>query len=88
MKDGDVTFRFNFKLAVVHLGEDEDGQAITSCVIEPIAPPVVENTITIAKGVKSRDKWQHHVVEMLQTIDPSLASMAVEDLVTRCAPTP
>ena len=84
MKDGDVTFRFNFKLAVVHLGEDEDGQAITSCVIEPIAPPVAENTI-IAKGVKSRDKWQHHVVEMLQTVDPSLASMAVEDLVTLCA---
>ena len=84
MKDGDVTFRFNFKLAVIHLGEDEDGQPITSCVIEPIAPPVVENTI-IAKGVKSRDKWQHHVVEMLQTVDPSLASMAVEDLVTLCA---
>jgi hypothetical protein len=40
MKDGDADDRFGFRLEPVELGEDEDGDAITSLVVEPDeAPP-------------------------------------------------
>lgn len=39
MKDGEDGQSWNFKLSPVVLGIDEDGEEITSCVIEVVAPP-------------------------------------------------
>jgi hypothetical protein len=39
-RDGRTDLTFNFKLAVVELGKDEDGEPVTSCAVEPSAAPV------------------------------------------------
>jgi RecA/RadA recombinase len=39
MKDGDDTGKFRFKLPIVELGEDEEGDPITSCVVEHVDAP-------------------------------------------------
>ncbi len=40
-RDGSTNACFNFNLPVVGLGEDEDGDEITSCVVQPCTAPAV-----------------------------------------------
>jgi hypothetical protein len=64
MKDGEDGLRWPFKLEVVDLGIDEDGDPITSCVAveaDPAPPPVLE-----AKGAKKRGVIERHVLEVIE----------------------
>jgi hypothetical protein len=88
LKDGDAVLNFYFKLDVVHIGTDEDGDAITSCVIAPAEAPVGKSIIEKPSG---RDEYQTHVVEVLETLPVTMDSIQLEELVRLCAeamPTP
>jgi hypothetical protein len=64
MKDGEDGLRWPFKLEVVDLGIDEDGDPITSCVVveaEPAPLPVLE-----AKGAKKRGVIERHILEVIE----------------------
>jgi hypothetical protein len=39
-KDGEIGLRFLSRLRKVEIGEDEDGEPLTSCVVDPITDPV------------------------------------------------
>lgn len=52
-KDGDDGAQFGFKLRVVEVGRDEDGEAVTSCVCEPVvSADRVETKVVIDKAPK------------------------------------
>lgn len=53
MKDGEEGASWNFKLRPVVLGMDEDGDDITSCVIEMVEPPESQKA-TEPKGARQR----------------------------------
>jgi len=42
MRDGDAGREFGYRLRIVPTGVDEDGDPITTCVVEPIDPPKVD----------------------------------------------
>lgn len=62
MKDGDDGQEFQFKLAEVPVGRDEDGETITSCVVEHR-----ENAARRAAGVKPLTPTQQVVLRVLDT---------------------
>jgi hypothetical protein len=43
-RDGETADQFYFKLPVVEIGRDEDGDPVTTCVVEPADPPAVDET--------------------------------------------
>lgn len=79
VKDGQDGEEFGFKLNTVVLGQDEDGDDITSCTVE----------YTNSKGVKGRRKTGLHknekavllVLNNLCSFDPS-AKVAISDLIS------
>lgn len=74
MKDGEDGVRWGFKLEVVELGLDYDGDIITSCVaVEADAPP---QTMTDDRnGVKRRGRVENHVLEIMTLFaDKSIVS--------------
>lgn len=81
MKDGEDGAQFAFKLDVVDLGVDEDGDLITSCVVE------VDNAPAPAakgerKGVKRRGHIETHILEVMSTFG-ALDVVETEDLIKR-----
>ena len=83
MKDGDDGLRFGFKLHKLVLGQDSDGDEVSSCVVLEADVP------TPATGggdrVKRLGKVESHVSEMVETIDPSVEIMDLIDFVDLCA---
>ncbi len=64
MKDGEDGVRWGFKLEVVELGLDLDGDIITSCVaVEADAPP--QSTSDDRTGIKRRGRVENHVLEIM-----------------------
>ncbi len=64
MKDGDDGLKYGFKLEIVTVGMDADGEEITSCVIaEDDAPPAQEKQA--GAGVKRRGRIENHVLETM-----------------------
>ena len=64
MKDGEDGVRFAFKLEVIELGVDLEGDIITSCVAveaERVAQPEQADR----KGVKKRGRYENHVLEVM-----------------------
>ena len=61
-KDGDDTFEWGFTLETVMLGEDSDGDPITSLVVVPseVPKPVAED-----KGKSRYGKWENAVLDAL-----------------------
>lgn len=82
MKDGEDGAQFGFKLDVVELGVDEDGDIITSCVVEQEAAPAPSSQQTDRKGVKRRGHIETHVLEVMATFG-ALDTVETEDLVLR-----
>lgn len=80
MKDGEDGAKYGFKLEIVQIGVDEDGDAVTSCVVVPVDfVPKAENS----KGLKRRGRVESHVLEVIATFDPSMQSIRIADLVTK-----
>jgi KaiC/GvpD/RAD55 family RecA-like ATPase len=66
MKDGEDGLRWPFKLEVVDLGFDSDGDPISSCVaIETDAP--ARQDAELSKAVKRRGRIESHILEVMYT---------------------
>jgi hypothetical protein len=86
MKDGEDGLAWGFGLTVVPLGRDADGDEITSCVVVPADLPVtgLEEAPSERVALKRFGRVAAHVLDMIELIDPSVQSMALEEFVSRC----
>lgn len=77
MKDGEDGVRWGFKLEVVELGLDHDGDIITSCVaVEADAPP--QTVVDDRHGIKRRGRVENHVLEIMTLFADKSVVSAVE----------
>ena len=86
MKDGEDGMRYAFKLDVLEVGMDDDGDAITSCVAveADLAKGGAEDLPR--KGVKKLGRVATHILETIETqIDPFVPDMAINDFIQLCA---
>ena len=69
-KDGPIGLEIVSRLVVVEVGQDDDGDAITSCVIEPVGEPAVK-AIKEAPRAKGAAKGEIDTlrIEMLAAYD-------------------
>lgn len=80
MKDGEDGIRWAFRLEVVEVGIDNDGDIITSCVAVAAELPVaVEQERT---GLKRRGRVENHVLEIM-TLFGSESIVSAVDLIDR-----
>ena len=78
MKDAEDGVRWGFKLEVIDLGIDTDGDTITSCVaIEAEMSKPVEDP-TDRKGLKRRGRNENHVLEVMTMFGPEDVVSALE----------
>lgn len=82
-KDADDGGAWGFKLDVVTLGLDGDGDEITSCVVAEADLPSSDGKVTgsakgAGTGVKKRGAMESHVVDMLESLPASTVSMPLE----------
>lgn len=87
MKDGDDGLSWGFRLEILTVGVDRDGDGVTSCVAVEAATPVraAQDDATPRKGTRRMGKLQTHIVDMVDTVDPKIMSMSLTDFVTLCA---
>ena len=80
MKDGEDGLRWGFKLEVVEVGIDYDGDIITSCVAVPteLQAKVEQERI----GLKRRGRVENHVLEIM-TLFGEQSIVAAVDLIDR-----
>lgn len=86
MKDGEDGMRYAFKLDVLEVDMDDDGDAITSCVA--VAADLAKGGAEDAprKGVKKLGRVATHILETIETqIDPFVPDMAINDFIQLCA---
>ena len=85
MKDGDDGLSWGFKLEVLEVGTDDDGEAITSCVAVEAELPKPEADDKPRKGVKKLGRVEAHIVETIETqVDPFAADMPMSDFIQLC----
>jgi hypothetical protein len=75
MKDGSDGKEWTFKLSPVLLGMDEDGDEITSCVIEFVEPPVQQQSTEGGLGVRQRT-----VLNLVRDMEAERGDCYVSDL--------
>lgn len=85
MKDGEDGLRWPFKLEVVDLGIDEDGDPVTSCVAVEAEAPVRQEDAD-RKGVKRRGRVENHVLEVMSLFGTESTVSAI-DLINKAAET-
>ena len=78
MKDGEDGVRFGFKLEVVDLGVDLDGDPITSCVAVEADLPAPKEDLGDRKGTKRRGRMENHVLEVMTMFGEQSVVSAVE----------
>ena len=85
MKDGDDGLAWGFKLEVIEVGLDDDGEAITSCVAIEAELPKPDADDKPRKGVKKLGRVETHIMETIETsVDPFEADMDLSALVQLC----
>ena len=85
MKDGDDGLSWGFKLEIIEVGLDDDGEVITSCVAIEAELPKPEADDKPRKGVKRLGRVEAHIVETVETqIDPFTADMVMADFIQLC----
>lgn len=85
MKDGEDGIRWPFKLEVVDVGIDSDGDIITSCVaVEADAPP--PSNTDERSGLKRRGRIENHVLEVMALFGEQ-STVTLPDLVQRAMET-
>jgi hypothetical protein len=65
MKDGEDGLRWGFKLEVVDLGVDYDGDPVTSCVAIESDMPTRKPDEDDRKGLKRRGRVENHILEVM-----------------------
>lgn len=84
MKDGEDGMRYAFKLEVLEVGLDDDGDAITSCVAVE-ADVVKPDEGKPSRGVKKLGRVETHIVETIETqVDPFVSDMVMSDFIQLC----
>lgn len=79
-KDGEDGLRHAFKLDVVTLGEDADGDKITSCVV--VFTEVQKKASREPdKKIKRRGQWQRHILEVIEIVGKGRATMPKRELI-------
>lgn len=81
-RDGRTDLTFNFKLAVEELGKDEDGEPITSCVVEPSSAPAGDADV----DNRARYQWIHHWYMADQNNSAPVTKERVKDNVVNIRP--
>jgi RecA-family ATPase len=79
-KDGEDGDRFAFRLGVVELGEDADGDPVSSCVVQA-AETQQSAERSPDKKIKRRGQWQRYVLEVAASLDKSTATMPLTEFV-------
>lgn len=82
MKDGDDGLRWAFRLDVLDVGTDDDGDPITSCVAveAELPPPEVK-----AKAGRKLGRVESHIAEVMsELVDPLAADMDLGEFVDVC----
>ena len=85
MKDGDDGLQWGFKLEIVTVGRDADGDDITSCVAIDAAVPLPPADDAPRSGAKRYSRYETHVLEMLEMEDKTRSSVSLEGFITRCS---
>jgi len=82
-KDGEDGLRWGFRLDVVTLGLDADGDEITSCVVSEadVQPAAVKEG---RKGVKKLNRYEAHITDMMEMVDPRVTSMSIREFEDKC----
>lgn len=62
-KDGEDGLEWGFDLEVVGIGQDEDGDPITSCVVREAELPAVQQ---VGRMTRKLGRWEKHVMAVLQ----------------------
>jgi hypothetical protein len=85
MKDGEDGVRFGFKLEIVELGLDADGDMLTSCVALEADLPVAKAEDRPSKGVVRYGANERHVLEVIESEYAAVESVSETLFVARCA---
>lgn len=84
-KDGEDGAEFGFRLQVVPVGMDDDGEVISSCVVEPTAAVAKDKRKAGPKGEVEKKVWQSaidlHQLDGGTPTDMEVTAHAVEKLV-------
>jgi hypothetical protein len=83
MKDGEDGMRLPFKLEVVDLGTDRDGDPLNSCVAVE-CDPAPKGDMDLGRGLKRRGRIENHVLEVMHTYGEQ-DTVSVAELVDRAA---
>ena len=84
MKDGDDGLQWGFKLEVVTVGKDNDGDDITSCVAVDAAVPLPPADDKPRGGVKSYSKMESLILDTIDTVDKSINKMEMMEFLQLC----
>ena len=85
MKDGEDGIRFGFRLEVVELGFDADGDPITSCVAVEADLPVAKVDDKPSRGVVRYGANERHVLEVIESDYAAVESVSELVFVSHCA---
>jgi hypothetical protein len=86
MKDGEDGMRWAFKLEVVDLGVDYDGDPITSCVAIETDLPARKPDEDDRRGIKRRGRVENHILEVM-TLFGSESVVKAEELIVKAIET-
>jgi hypothetical protein len=86
MKDGEDGLRWGFKLEVVDLGVDYDGDPVTSCVAIETDLPTRKPDEDSRKGIKRRGRIENHILEVMALFGEQ-SIVKAEELITRAVET-
>lgn len=81
LKDGEDGLRWAFRLDVVELGVDEDGDPVTSCIVVE-AEMAKPDEAADRKGIKRRGRLENHVLETMALFGTNDA-VKLQELVDR-----
>ena len=84
MKDGDDNLRWGFKLDIVDVGIDGDGDVITSCTVIETDAPVAAASDKDRKGAKKVGRVEAHILDTIEMVDARTTSMALDTFVGLC----
>lgn len=85
MKDGEDGLRFGFKLEIVELGLDADGDMLTSCVAIEADLPGAKSEDKPSRGVVRYGGNERHVLEVIESEYAAVESVSEALFVARCA---
>ena len=84
MKDGEDGLRWGFKLEVIDLGIDYDGDPVTSCVAIEAELSAPKDDLADRKGTKRRGRMENHVLE-IATLFGAESMVSAHELINKAA---